>query len=166
MKQSLTQRISKPVSLVRLRQIACVLTLGIAVSSCSFSSILTPSPGPTPELKATLINVSGRYMGAIMKKDKLYVGNTVLWGEMLPYLSTTKSGFWHLVRSMNSKYPEANHPLLNVEVKGIEIKKDIAILTFESISNNEFPPFTITLRWAGSGWLITQDASLLLAQKN
>ena len=132
-----------------------VLLSGLVLPGCSLME-----PAPSPATRQTVLSVAANYLQFIVQGNDKRLTAIVSWQE---YLLKNKEG---LTREELSKqialgqgrWTPETHPLLNLDVRSLDVNGDSAKVTLQRVNAKGFPVIWVKMAWTGSGWLIVDDS--------
>lgn len=136
--------------------IGTLLALILCLSSCS---AFTAYKSETPEAKIAVLSVARNYLGFIVMGNYNQVFGLILWNSFLDSSGSafTKEDVRRQMELIQNRWSKEEHPLLNLDMKDIEVRADTAELTLQKFNSPESPKIEISFIWTGNGWLIQKD---------
>jgi hypothetical protein len=136
---------------------AVALIVVAHLAACSF---VTRERTPTYEEKIALVRITQKYLTSLMRGDENALNSLILWSEFLARRGTplTKAQVLAEGKSILTRWPEEDSPLLKLDVVEIRLQGDNARVTMQRFGRPDFPTVTINLFWMGRAWLIEHDS--------
>ena len=133
-----------------------LLALVLSLASCS---AFTSYKSETPEAKIAVLSVARNYLGFIVMGNYNQVFGLILWNSFLDSSDSafTKEDVRKQMELIQNRWSKEEHPLLNLDMKDIEVRADTAELTLQKFNSPDSPKIVINFIWTGSGWLIQKD---------
>lgn len=141
------------------RKSGFILCLIIALSFFQACALNQGSEG-TPLAKTTVLSVTNSYISTIVAGKIGPLEGMVLWAAYIPASgnNVNKEVFYKQVQEMKTKWKVQDHPLLGLEVLGVDVKGNDAQVRLKSKKRPEAAEILIELTWTGHGWLVSKDS--------
>jgi hypothetical protein len=148
--------------MLRRATLICYTLLAVfSLSGCSLFGSSASDINLTPEVKAAVKRVAAEYIGSAVDGNFRYAQSLILWSAYLANKGGNYSKVTHLQQMGLIKKIGAvdSNPLLNLQIKSFETSdNEVTITAYNQLGTKNQPGVSVTLLWAGQGWLIVDDS--------
>lgn len=140
-----------------LASIAGVVLCACLLSGCG-SRILSPEPPAV--VKVVVLRAAVQYVACTVRGDYRCLRPLVAWNDYLKHQSIKggMNAYQQRLQRVKNRWSAEENPLMNLDVKKIDIDENDATVVFGRAEGERFPEFSIQLYWTGGGWLIYDDS--------